>query len=227
MATCLQRGTSPASCVTSTGMPAKNAATILKPLVSNLHSTSFTHSATYCWLCAPFPRSQHSPSPLKSYLSLLLLTPTSSLPYDYERYGPINITSNVLYFSNMWTFLTDVCLSTQVCTAAWRPLERAARQGGFFGTRGAAKGSPPRAGVDRARLVLFPQRFLHLIRGDFVCKRNFFTTKQVIFCSRGISLLQKRWFFVAGCIIPQRFLYTNEVISFVIFFGSFFVCHWN
>ena len=33
MAARLQRGTTPASCVTSTDMPAKNAATILKPLL--------------------------------------------------------------------------------------------------------------------------------------------------------------------------------------------------
>ena len=39
----LQRGTTPASCVTSTGMPAQNAASILKLLVPNLHSTPFTH----------------------------------------------------------------------------------------------------------------------------------------------------------------------------------------
>ena len=47
MAARLQRGTTPASCVTFTVMPAQNAATILKPLVSNLHSTPFTHDAKF------------------------------------------------------------------------------------------------------------------------------------------------------------------------------------
>ena len=48
MAARLQRGTSPASYVTSTGMPAQNAATILKPLVPNPYSTPSTHGATCC-----------------------------------------------------------------------------------------------------------------------------------------------------------------------------------
>ena len=34
-----KRGTTPASCVTSTGMPAQNAADTLKPLVPNPHPT--------------------------------------------------------------------------------------------------------------------------------------------------------------------------------------------
>ena len=38
----------PVSCVTSTGMPAQNTATIVKPLVTNLQSTPFTHGATCC-----------------------------------------------------------------------------------------------------------------------------------------------------------------------------------
>ena len=44
MAARLQRMTAPASCVTSTGIPPQNSATILKPLVPNPHSTPFTHS---------------------------------------------------------------------------------------------------------------------------------------------------------------------------------------
>ena len=62
----------PASCVTSTGMPAQNAATIIKPLVPNLHSTLFTHGiyTWYTWYVAdwvaPFPSSspQIPPYPL-------------------------------------------------------------------------------------------------------------------------------------------------------------------
>ena len=46
MAARVQRGTTPAPCVTCTGMPAQDAATILKPLVLNSHSTRFTHDAT-------------------------------------------------------------------------------------------------------------------------------------------------------------------------------------
>ena len=46
----LQRGTTPASSVTSTRMPAQNAATILKLLVPNRHSAPFTHGATSCRL---------------------------------------------------------------------------------------------------------------------------------------------------------------------------------
>ena len=41
----LQRGTTPASCITSTGIPAKNVATIPK-LLQTSHSTHFTHGAT-------------------------------------------------------------------------------------------------------------------------------------------------------------------------------------
>ena len=39
------------------GMPAQtqNAATILKPLVSNLHSNSFIYGATCCWLSCTIP----------------------------------------------------------------------------------------------------------------------------------------------------------------------------
>ena len=43
-----KRGTTPASCVSSTWMPAQIAANILKPLVPNPHSTTFTHDATCC-----------------------------------------------------------------------------------------------------------------------------------------------------------------------------------
>ena len=50
MATPLQHGTTSASCVTSTGMPAQKAATILKPLMPDPHSTPFTHGATYMLL---------------------------------------------------------------------------------------------------------------------------------------------------------------------------------
>ena len=42
----LQRGTTPVSCETSTGILAQNAAAILKPLVPNPHSTTFTHGCT-------------------------------------------------------------------------------------------------------------------------------------------------------------------------------------
>ena len=48
MAARLQRRTTLTSCVTSNGMLAQNAATILKPLVPNHQSTPFTHGATCC-----------------------------------------------------------------------------------------------------------------------------------------------------------------------------------
>ena len=43
-----KRGTTPASCVTSKGIPAPNAANILKPLVPNAHATTFTYGAICC-----------------------------------------------------------------------------------------------------------------------------------------------------------------------------------
>ena len=59
MAVRLQRGTTPASCVTSTGMPAQNAATILKPLVPITHSTNLhTMQHVADWV-APFARSHN------------------------------------------------------------------------------------------------------------------------------------------------------------------------
>ena len=71
----------PASCVTSTihaektGMPARNAGTILKPLVPNPHSTLFTHAD---WV-ASFSRSQHShPPPLKVFHTPPSPPPSSS-----------------------------------------------------------------------------------------------------------------------------------------------------
>ena len=70
MAARLQHGNTPFSCLTSTRMPANNAATILKPLMPNPHSSPFTHVADRV---APFPRSQHSP--LKSFHAPLLLPP--------------------------------------------------------------------------------------------------------------------------------------------------------
>jgi len=56
----LQCRTTPASCVTSTGIPAQNAPNILKPLVPNPHSNPFTHGAD--WV-GQFQHSQHSPPP--------------------------------------------------------------------------------------------------------------------------------------------------------------------
>ena len=74
-----KHGTTLASCVTSTGMPAQNAAKILKALVPNSHSTIFTHVADWD---APFSRSQHpSPLPLK-----FLHTPPSPPPSPFLIY---------------------------------------------------------------------------------------------------------------------------------------------
>ena len=63
-----KRGTTPASCISSTGMPAQNAANILKPLVPNPHSP-LLHIVQHVtdWV-APFPRS----------LSSILSLPTNS-----------------------------------------------------------------------------------------------------------------------------------------------------
>ena len=68
----LRRGTTPASCVTSTGMPAQNAATILKPLVFNPHSIPFTHVAD--WI-APFPSSSSQTPPYYPFSSYLSFPP--------------------------------------------------------------------------------------------------------------------------------------------------------
>ena len=88
MAARLGRETTPASYVNSTGMPAQNAATILKPLVPNPHSTSFTHGAQHVadWVpVAPFSRSQHShPPSLKIFHTLPSPPPSLSLPYVHE-----------------------------------------------------------------------------------------------------------------------------------------------
>ena len=86
----LPRGTTPASYVTSTGMPAQNTATILKLLVPNPHSTTFTHGAD--WI-APFPRSQQSlPPPHKFFHTPPSPPPTNSLPPLRAReFGAISI----------------------------------------------------------------------------------------------------------------------------------------
>ena len=57
MAERLQRGTTPASCVTSTGMPAQNVATIIKPLMPNPRSTLLRMVLHVADLVAPLPRS--------------------------------------------------------------------------------------------------------------------------------------------------------------------------
>jgi len=77
MVTRLQRGTTPAFCVTSTDMPAQNAAIILKPLMSNPHSTPF-----YTWCNMLLTGLYHFPVvsiPLQNSS-----TPSSSLPYVHE-----------------------------------------------------------------------------------------------------------------------------------------------
>ena len=74
----LQRGITPASCVTSTGMPTQNAATIIKPLVPNPHSTPFTHGAICCWLGCTIPLL------LSSNPSILPLHPPPLLPSSRE-----------------------------------------------------------------------------------------------------------------------------------------------
>ena len=57
MATRLQRGTTPASCVTTTPMPAQNTANIFKTLVPNPHLTPFIYGATCCRLGCNIPPS--------------------------------------------------------------------------------------------------------------------------------------------------------------------------
>ena len=85
MAARLQRGTTPALFVTSTGMPAQNAASILKPLVPNPHSTPFTHRQHVAEWVAPFLRSQHSPLPPLKFIHAPPLPPrSSSPPYVHE-----------------------------------------------------------------------------------------------------------------------------------------------
>ena len=54
----------------------QNAVTILKPLVPNPYTTPFTYGAISCWLVAPFPRSQHTPSSPPKFLH----TPSSPPP---------------------------------------------------------------------------------------------------------------------------------------------------
>ena len=83
----LQRGTTPISCVTSTGMSAQNTATILKPFVPNPHSTPFTHGATchVADMVASFPPSEHSTlPPIKCILTPPSHPPSPSLPYMHE-----------------------------------------------------------------------------------------------------------------------------------------------
>ena len=101
MAACLQRGTTPANCVTYTEMPADNAATILKPFAPNPHSNPFTHGATCADWVAPFPSSQHSPPPpLKFFHTPLHLPPllpflTCTRVFKIEECLPVNLTKIV------------------------------------------------------------------------------------------------------------------------------------
>ena len=78
--------------VTSIGMPAQNAATILKTVVLNPHATSFTHGATCSDWVAPFPHSQHSPPPALKLFHTPLPPPPLSFPTLRAREGAITIT---------------------------------------------------------------------------------------------------------------------------------------
>ena len=70
-----QRGTTLAYCVTSTGMPAKNTATIFKQFMP-IYSQPLLHIVQHVANCiAPFPRSQDSPAPLKFFHTPLHLSP--------------------------------------------------------------------------------------------------------------------------------------------------------
>ena len=65
----LQRGSTPASCLISTGMPVQNAATIFKLLVPNPHSNRPTHGETCCCLgCTISPQSAFHSSILSLHL---------------------------------------------------------------------------------------------------------------------------------------------------------------
>ena len=75
MAAHLQRGTTPTSCVTSTGMPVQNAATILKLLVPNPHSTPSTSGATCCWLGCTIPLFLPQIPPYSPFTSHLFFPP--------------------------------------------------------------------------------------------------------------------------------------------------------
>ena len=58
----VQHGTTPVSCVTSTGMPAQNAAIILKPLVPNPHSRGqYPLNHFYIWCNLLLAALHHSP----------------------------------------------------------------------------------------------------------------------------------------------------------------------
>ena len=91
MAVLLRRGTTPTFCVTSTvyaeetGLPAENAATALKLLVPNPHSTPLhmvQHAAD--WV-ASFPRNKNSPHPLlKLFHTPLHLPPLLPLPPHFR-----------------------------------------------------------------------------------------------------------------------------------------------
>ena len=83
-----KRGTMPASCVSSTGMPALNAANILKPLVPNAHSTIFTHVAD--WV-APFPCIRHSPPTPHKLFYIPPSSPPSFFPLCARELGAIII----------------------------------------------------------------------------------------------------------------------------------------
>ena len=85
MAAHLQRETTPASCVTSTGMPAKNAATILKPLVPNPTQPRLQVVQHVADWVALFPRNKHShPAPLTSFHTPPAPPFSPSLPYVLE-----------------------------------------------------------------------------------------------------------------------------------------------
>jgi len=79
-----QRGTSPASCVTSTGVPAQNDATILTPLVPNSHSTPFTHVAD--WV-APIVQ----PGPVFDWGRGSSKWPGPGFPYYSRKAGTIEV----------------------------------------------------------------------------------------------------------------------------------------
>ena len=98
MAAPQQRGTTPTSCVTFIGMPAQNAANVLKLLVFNPHST-LSHIVQHIadWV-SPLPRSHHSPPPtLKFFHTLPSPSPSPSL-----LYGQSSSSATLLWRKRSW-----------------------------------------------------------------------------------------------------------------------------
>ena len=90
MAARLQHGTVPASCVTSTGMPAQNAATISN-LSCPIPTQPFLPMVQHVddWVAA-FPRSQHFPHPSHKFLYRYSTSLLSFLPLHARELGSVN-----------------------------------------------------------------------------------------------------------------------------------------